>query len=187
MEEEVFSSSPLVRQENHEAGDESEKSRSQRNFASKRKFRGKRPSNPKNDSSNLSTSSSSCCCVCSGSTPKYKCPKCLAPYCSVVCCKSHKEKGCADSSSLPPKSVPELASPAVDESEGSGVTLDEAQKGKLQNSAQLASLLRSKRLQRHFLQIQQQVGDSRRTKLRELRQKHSEFEEVVNILLEVVK
>ena len=32
------------------------------------------------------------CSVCNNSEiAKYKCPKCRAPYCSVACCKSHKE------------------------------------------------------------------------------------------------
>ena len=35
------------------------------------------------------------CCVCQDAS-KYKCPKCLARYCSVVCYKVHKEgEGCA--------------------------------------------------------------------------------------------
>ena len=33
----------------------------------------------------------SVCCICSSSNPKYKCPTCRAPYCSVACSKKHKE------------------------------------------------------------------------------------------------
>ncbi|VVC86643.1 unnamed protein product [Leptidea sinapis] len=33
-------------------------------------------------------------CVCGG-LPKYKCPTCEEPYCSVSCCKKHKEKPCS--------------------------------------------------------------------------------------------
>ncbi|NP_001091379.1 zinc finger, HIT-type containing 3 L homeolog [Xenopus laevis] len=32
------------------------------------------------------------CCVCSSDTPKYRCPGCRAKYCSVSCCKKHKEE-----------------------------------------------------------------------------------------------
>ncbi|KAL3927651.1 MAG: hypothetical protein SGBAC_012997 [Bacillariaceae sp.] len=32
-----------------------------------------------------------CCLVCAVEEPKYKCPKCTARYCSVGCCKKHKE------------------------------------------------------------------------------------------------
>ncbi|XP_041436688.1 zinc finger, HIT-type containing 3 L homeolog isoform X1 [Xenopus laevis] len=31
------------------------------------------------------------CCVCSSDTPKYRCPGCRAKYCSVSCCKKHKD------------------------------------------------------------------------------------------------
>ncbi|XP_059482939.1 zinc finger HIT domain-containing protein 3 [Neocloeon triangulifer] len=31
------------------------------------------------------------CSICEGEAAKYKCPTCRAPYCSVVCCKKHKE------------------------------------------------------------------------------------------------
>mmetsp|Transcript_32703 Transcript_32703/g.47323 ORF Transcript_32703/g.47323 Transcript_32703/m.47323 type:complete len:260 (-) Transcript_32703:357-1136(-) len=31
------------------------------------------------------------CSICHTAIGKYKCPKCRAPYCSVACCKSHKE------------------------------------------------------------------------------------------------
>mmetsp|Transcript_15554 Transcript_15554/g.24177 ORF Transcript_15554/g.24177 Transcript_15554/m.24177 type:complete len:254 (+) Transcript_15554:119-880(+) len=31
------------------------------------------------------------CSVCHTEIGKYKCPKCRAPYCSVACCKSHRE------------------------------------------------------------------------------------------------
>lgn len=33
----------------------------------------------------------STCIVCSSAIPKYKCPNCREPYCSVACCKAHKE------------------------------------------------------------------------------------------------
>lgn len=35
------------------------------------------------------------CAVCAAQQPKYKCPKCRAPYCGIACCRTHKEKGCA--------------------------------------------------------------------------------------------
>jgi hypothetical protein len=34
------------------------------------------------------------CSVCSEGEPKYKCPKCRATYCSVVCCRKHMEILC---------------------------------------------------------------------------------------------
>ncbi|XP_075448345.1 zinc finger HIT domain-containing protein 3 [Ascaphus truei] len=32
------------------------------------------------------------CCVCSEEAPKYRCPGCRSRYCSVSCCKKHKEE-----------------------------------------------------------------------------------------------
>ncbi|XP_038209673.1 zinc finger HIT domain-containing protein 3 [Zerene cesonia] len=40
-------------------------------------------------------------CIECGSLPKYKCPTCRQPYCSVNCCKRHKESSCS------PPSIPE--------------------------------------------------------------------------------
>lgn len=34
------------------------------------------------------------CGVCEAVEAKYKCPTCRAPYCSLVCCKKHKETSC---------------------------------------------------------------------------------------------
>ncbi|XP_059052214.1 zinc finger HIT domain-containing protein 3 isoform X2 [Achroia grisella] len=34
-------------------------------------------------------------CIQCGGIPKYKCPTCLQPYCSVLCCKEHKERPCS--------------------------------------------------------------------------------------------
>jgi hypothetical protein len=59
------------------------------------------------------------CSVCETGEPKYKCPKCRVTYCSVVCCRKHKEESCnketeekvaasavgaAKAGALPPKS-----------------------------------------------------------------------------------
>ena len=33
--------------------------------------------------------------MCATADSKYKCPTCSAPYCSVVCCRGHKDSGCA--------------------------------------------------------------------------------------------
>ncbi|KAJ1286053.1 hypothetical protein BS78_03G324500 [Paspalum vaginatum] len=34
------------------------------------------------------------CGVCKEAPPKYKCPSCRTPYCSVTCFKKHKEEPC---------------------------------------------------------------------------------------------
>ncbi|XP_023946284.1 zinc finger HIT domain-containing protein 3 [Bicyclus anynana] len=45
------------------------------------------------------------CVQCKGSNSKYKCPTCRAPYCSMVCCKLHKEAPC---SPPPPPEPPQV-------------------------------------------------------------------------------
>lgn len=32
------------------------------------------------------------CCVCKARPPKYRCPACRIRYCSVACCKKHKDE-----------------------------------------------------------------------------------------------
>jgi hypothetical protein len=44
----------------------------------------------KSNKDSVQKNSSPVCIICSGAN-KYKCPKCRAPYCSVACCRTHKE------------------------------------------------------------------------------------------------
>ncbi|XP_063811069.1 zinc finger HIT domain-containing protein 3 isoform X4 [Pseudophryne corroboree] len=46
------------------------------------------------------------CCVCSVDTGKYRCPGCRARYCSLLCCKKHKEE-------CTPKEAPETTDAAA--------------------------------------------------------------------------
>lgn len=36
------------------------------------------------------------CSQCQEEEPKYKCPKCRIPYCSIACCRAHKGQGCEE-------------------------------------------------------------------------------------------
>lgn len=36
------------------------------------------------------------CSVCNVADPKYKCPKCRSTYCSIDCCRKHKEELCSN-------------------------------------------------------------------------------------------
>ena len=49
-------------------------------------------SSRRNTALNKTNKKSLGCGVCGGDDGKYKCPKCRLPYCSVKCCKEHKEK-----------------------------------------------------------------------------------------------
>ncbi|CAH8495325.1 unnamed protein product [Schistosoma turkestanicum] len=41
------------------------------------------------------------CAICSSETSKYKCSKCIAPYCSLPCYQKHKQSGCESKTSIP--------------------------------------------------------------------------------------
>lgn len=127
------------------------------------------------------------CCVCQSKEPKYKCPKCLLPYCSVNCCKEHKLEKCVfqapvtpiikrEERSIAPSNVP------VQEL----VVLTEAQKERLRSSSKLRALLKNTRLQRHLSLINSERAERRQQKLKEIRENNPEFEEVVSLFLEAV-
>ncbi|XP_029160978.1 zinc finger HIT domain-containing protein 3 [Nylanderia fulva] len=46
------------------------------------------------------------CCICEKEGAPYKCPTCKEPYCSVMCCKEHKNHNC-EPLKLPEKSEEE--------------------------------------------------------------------------------
>ncbi|XP_034941703.1 zinc finger HIT domain-containing protein 3 [Chelonus insularis] len=57
------------------------------------------------------------CCICKEVNSNYKCPTCKEPYCSLVCCKLHKEIGCVIHVQEPveqPKEKPECNFPTED-------------------------------------------------------------------------
>ncbi|POM66014.1 Uncharacterized protein PHPALM_18194 [Phytophthora palmivora] len=61
------------------------------------------------------------CEVCTTAEAKYKCPTCRAPYCSLVCCKKHKETPCEpapvpEKPQEPPQPIPAPAT-AMNEDE----------------------------------------------------------------------
>lgn len=50
------------------------------------------------------------CCVCAEQAPKYRCPGCRLRYCSVPCCKKHKEECVPKSKPVPEAPFPEISS-----------------------------------------------------------------------------
>ncbi|VDP24282.1 unnamed protein product [Schistosoma margrebowiei] len=41
------------------------------------------------------------CAICSIETSKYKCPRCIAPYCSLACYQKHKQDECKPENCVP--------------------------------------------------------------------------------------
>lgn len=66
------------------------------------------------------------CCICEKEDAPYKCPTCKEPYCSVTCCKEHKNHTCE-----PPK-VPEKSKELENEQEYKFSTEDTVPLEKLQ-------------------------------------------------------
>ncbi|KAI6780376.1 putative zinc-finger proteinc-like protein [Emericellopsis cladophorae] len=56
------------------------------------------------------------CGVCETDTPKYKCPRCYLPYCSVACNKVHREVHAGEPITAPPPPKPAPTTEAADDS-----------------------------------------------------------------------
>lgn len=73
-------------------------SRTSRNPHPRHSRKRRRPNYPQKDgvsnsgSKNAGAQDAPKCSVCHEGDPKYKCPKCRASYCSIVCCRRHKEE-----------------------------------------------------------------------------------------------
>ncbi|GMF12111.1 unnamed protein product [Phytophthora lilii] len=86
------------------------------------------------------------CAVCETAEAKYKCPTCRAPYCSLVCCKKHKETPCepapAPEKPQEPTPAPADATNATETAEDDAAEkLTEEQMGVLRTSAGVKEML----------------------------------------------
>jgi len=144
------------------------------------------------------------CSVCSTEDSKYKCPKgdCSAPYCSVKCCKIHKETTCGatttkvvgtDEKPGDAESPPEVdkkgaqVKPRViskrsdlEAKEGSTILTNE----QLAKLSALKDVLKSKRLQEHIIGVD---GAADRSSALKKQRKNPEFEKFVQELVKVVQ
>jgi zinc finger HIT domain-containing protein 3 len=122
------------------------------------------------------------CVVCKKAEASYKCSKCRAPYCSVVCCKAHKEE-CSSELSTPP--VNSLSSNTkigvINEVE----LLSSEQLEALDRDQELQTLLRSERLAKHILQIDE--ATNRQGALKRLRATVPEFHSFCGTVLNVIE
>ncbi|CDP03834.1 unnamed protein product [Coffea canephora] len=93
------------------------------------------------------------CQVCDDAQSKYKCPRCLVPYCSLVCFKKHKEIPCSkpESSSQAPKRAVHLGKPYYvhDPSE----SLQQVQLESIACSSEIRDILKDKELQKLILNV----------------------------------
>ncbi|XP_044501371.1 zinc finger HIT domain-containing protein 3 isoform X1 [Mangifera indica] len=95
------------------------------------------------------------CQVCNEAQSKYKCPTCLAPYCSLACFKKHKEIPCVKPESIEEKSIAIPQSSAerplnVDEP---GEVLQKVQLESIASSSEIRDVLKDESLQKLILSI----------------------------------
>lgn len=134
---------------------------------------------------------SSICIVCQQASNKYKCPTCKAIYCSVKCCKLHKEQNCqqeklqqSGSSDAPTAETKEKA--AVDDDVPQ--LLSTQQLNKLSSSTYIKSTLKSKRLREHIAGIDSIVNSNeRRNELHKMRKNNAQFNEFIVKMLEEIQ
>ncbi|KAI8819582.1 uncharacterized protein EV422DRAFT_97827 [Fimicolochytrium jonesii] len=126
------------------------------------------------------------CAVCKVEPFKYKCPTCKAPYCSLVCYKTHRETPCAPSSP-----TPELSTPATTTAAKSNINveddetkLSDEQLAGLEHSDHVRMLVTSTELQRILTELD---GTQNPQKAYEAALQNSEvFREFVDRALEAV-
>jgi hypothetical protein len=130
-------------------------------------------------------STQSYCFNCNESSPRYKCPTCYIPYCSVSCCKIHKSLGCNKTIS-PEKDdidIPEIFK--ENESTIGFRILSNEEKVKINHSAYIQRMILSKRLRKHLEEIDK--SENRLESLRKMRSRNPEFEEFITKALEEIK
>lgn len=131
------------------------------------------------------------CVVCGVKDPKYKCPRCKdVRYCSVVCCKEHKNACTNGKSGEARKAEGEDADEGASEARTetktlSGIDLLKAsQMKKLETDPYIRKLLGSKRLQGHIRSVDE--ADDRPEALKKLRKNNKEFHEFVGNMLDAI-
>mmetsp|Transcript_7972 Transcript_7972/g.13823 ORF Transcript_7972/g.13823 Transcript_7972/m.13823 type:complete len:135 (-) Transcript_7972:255-659(-) len=94
------------------------------------------------------------CGVCAVNPPKYKCPMCREPYCSVVCFRKHKETPCAkteDSSAA--AAAPAQPKRQFEEEGEDGQRLKKSDLETLAQSGNIRALLQDEALQKTIKDI----------------------------------
>ena len=141
------------------------------------------------------------CVVCTNAG-SYKCPQCYACYCSVACCKQHKEecstllgKGAATASTTAKegcdKGTGEVSTAgscgiAKEDPLEKVILLSKEQQERLEGCAWLREALKSKRLRQHISEVDgagSGVGATRRAHLAALRRSSSDFDQFAQRLI----
>ena len=125
--------------------------------------------------------------MCSVETNRYKCPKCRKLYCSVACCKVHKEsckEGGNGQSARDADGEDEHQAAALKPLGGVEI-LTTYQIDKLKKDPYIRGMLGSKRLQEHIRAIDS--AEDRAEALRKRRKSNKEFHDFVQKMMVVVE
>ncbi|XP_021907346.1 zinc finger HIT domain-containing protein 3 [Carica papaya] len=89
------------------------------------------------------------CQICTQTASKYKCPSCLAPYCSLACFKKHKETPCAkpESTEERPTVVQELPIERELNVDDPSLVLEQKQLEAIASSCEIREALKDENLQ----------------------------------------
>ncbi len=124
------------------------------------------------------------CVICQKENSAYKCPACKSHYCSLICCKTHKETCIPVAKVTTIPIVTEELKPIVGfkgDNEKQFPTLTEQQKINIFKSPELLSLIKSKRLRADLQCID--TSKDRQEALGKMRRSNPEFEGFVNSLM----
>ena len=131
------------------------------------------------------TMNSNICIVCSKSGSKYKCPKCRDSYCSVACCKVHRDLCKEEEKSAPSKDEDDSKKNENGTKTLSGVdVLSSQQMEKLSKDPYISKMLRSKRLREHINAIDS--AKDRAGALKTRRKSNVEFHTFAQKVLETI-
>ncbi|NP_001152218.2 HIT-type Zinc finger family protein isoform 2 [Zea mays] len=119
------------------------------------------------------------CCVCKEAPPKYKCPSCRTPYCSVTCFKKHKALHTTCTAESPNTACPTKALEVEDLS----WLVDNNRLRSLAELKGIQDALRDPELQRMILQID---GSSESEKELEKVMEGQAFREFTDKILDIV-
>ena len=127
----------------------------------------------------MTTSNTKVCCVCKKIDSSYRCPACSQCYCSLGCCKQHKNdcKTIAE-----PINIQKPIEKTPNASNFELLTADQI--NKLNNSEYVNSMISSKRLSTHILNIDS--SSNKQETLKKIRQSSIEFEEFIQKMLQEI-
>ena len=127
------------------------------------------------------TTKTKICCVCTKDNSPYRCPQCNLFYCCLNCSKQHKSNCNPDLKEKPIPSIIETKKTTTNSIIKYDI-LSDRQVENLNNSNYINSIISSKRLRSHILEIDDSTN--KQESLKKLRQNSKEFELFIQNMLQ---